>query len=238
MDSIRISKKNVYMIAHRGLSGIEIENTYPAFLAAANKSFYGIECDIRKTKDKKYITFHDQDLKRLSGNDVKVKNATYEQLRQIPLRTSSHPEDEYNRVTLFEDYLEMCKRYHKVAIIELKDKFLKRDIGKILKIIEKKEMLEFTKIITFHNFQLKLIRDLNLKIGIQILVNKYTDSVLFDCQKYHLDVSMYYENLSKDIVDLFHSFNIKVGAWTIDNPVDALMVMDWGVDFVTSNILE
>lgn len=34
------------MIAHRGYSKYELENTKEAFLAAANRSYFGIETDI------------------------------------------------------------------------------------------------------------------------------------------------------------------------------------------------
>ena len=52
MDTIKINKKNVKMVAHRGLSGIETENTSSAFVAAGNRSYFGIECDIHVTKEK------------------------------------------------------------------------------------------------------------------------------------------------------------------------------------------
>ena len=43
------------MIAHRGLSGMETENTSAAFEAACECSYYGIETDVHVTKDGKYI---------------------------------------------------------------------------------------------------------------------------------------------------------------------------------------
>ena len=36
MDVIRIDSKETKMVAHRGLSGLERENTCPAFVAAGN----------------------------------------------------------------------------------------------------------------------------------------------------------------------------------------------------------
>ena len=63
-NTIKISKKNVKMIAHRGLSGIECENTNEAFIAAGNRSYYGIETDVHVTKDGKYIIIHDKDTKK------------------------------------------------------------------------------------------------------------------------------------------------------------------------------
>ena len=49
----------VQMIAHRGLSGLALENTNEAFLAAAKRNFYGIETDVRITKDGKFILCHE-----------------------------------------------------------------------------------------------------------------------------------------------------------------------------------
>jgi len=238
MDSIRINQTNMKMIAHRGFSSAEVENTYAAFLAAANRTYYGIECDLRKTADKRFVTFHDDGLKRLAGIDRSVRSMTVEELGGYALTHPDNPSVRFKGATLFEDYLELCRKYNKVAVIELKDRFLKRDIQKIMKTINEHQMSPFVKIISFHLFQLKIIREFNLEIALQYLVEKYTDKVLLDCQKYHMDMSIYYPNLNKDIVEMFHSYKIKVAVWTVDNPVDALMLSDWGVDYLTSNILE
>ena len=32
--------------------------------------------------------------------------------------------------------------------------------------------------------------------------------------------------------------NIKVNCWTVDDPADAERLISWGVDFITTNILE
>ena len=51
MNTIKIKKSLTQLVAHRGLSGIETENTNAAFVAAGNRSYYGIETDIQRTKD-------------------------------------------------------------------------------------------------------------------------------------------------------------------------------------------
>ena len=61
MDTIKIDKNNVKLIAHRGVSGIERENTAAAFVAAGNRSYYGIETDVHVTKDGKFVIIHDDD---------------------------------------------------------------------------------------------------------------------------------------------------------------------------------
>ena len=67
------------MIAHRGLSGLERENTYHAFIAAGNRSYFGIETDIHKTADGEFVVIHDETTERVSGgrygtHDVLIHN--------------------------------------------------------------------------------------------------------------------------------------------------------------------
>ena len=45
METLKLENNKTKMIAHRGLSGLEKENTAVAFIAAGNKSYYGIETD-------------------------------------------------------------------------------------------------------------------------------------------------------------------------------------------------
>ena len=58
MDTVKINKRNTQLVAHRGLSGIETENTNAAFVAAGNRSYYGIETDVHRTADGKFIIYH------------------------------------------------------------------------------------------------------------------------------------------------------------------------------------
>ena len=45
MNTVKIEKQNTKMVAHRGLSGLERENTCMAFVAAGNRSYWGIEVE-------------------------------------------------------------------------------------------------------------------------------------------------------------------------------------------------
>lgn len=73
--------------AHRGLHDIEkglVENTLPAFVAAVDAGF-GMELDIRFSKDMHVVVFHDNDLLRLAGDERRVRQLTLEELKAIPL---------------------------------------------------------------------------------------------------------------------------------------------------------
>ncbi|MBR3237227.1 MAG: hypothetical protein IKF99_02170 [Oscillospiraceae bacterium] len=73
--------------AHRGLHDIKnglVENTLPAFIAARDQG-YGMELDIRFTRDMQVVVFHDDDLLRLAGDTRKVRQLTLRELKAIPL---------------------------------------------------------------------------------------------------------------------------------------------------------
>lgn len=89
----RLSKKQEfkkylsYLYAHRGLhdnKGDSPENSIKSIELAINNN-YGIEFDIRMTKDLKLVVFHDDSLKRVCGIDKLIKDMTYKELAYINL---------------------------------------------------------------------------------------------------------------------------------------------------------
>jgi glycerophosphoryl diester phosphodiesterase len=68
--------------AHRGASGEFAEGSEAAYLAAIEQGSDGFECDVRLTKDKQIICYHDKDAKRLSNLDLKIADTNYDQLKK------------------------------------------------------------------------------------------------------------------------------------------------------------
>lgn len=77
--------------AHRGLFNNEDipENSMAAFKKAIDKG-YGIELDIRLTKDLHLVVFHDDTLARLCKQIVKVDSLTLAELKKFTLLDSKH----------------------------------------------------------------------------------------------------------------------------------------------------
>ena len=44
--------------------------------------------------------------------------------------------------------------------------------------------------------------------------------------------------LSMENIEVFHAAGLTVNCWTVDNEEDAKRLVDMGVDYITSNILE
>ncbi len=98
-------KHSVWRIpyAHRGLHGRFFgipENSLPAFGLAAQRDF-GIELDVRLSRDNVPVVFHDADLKRLCGENLAVAQLTAAELRRYTLLESDE------RIPTLGDVLEL-----------------------------------------------------------------------------------------------------------------------------------
>ena len=74
------------LIAHRGIFDNEtiIENTIPSFQKAF-QYHYPIELDVQLTKDNQIIVFHDEDLSRMTGENLMVQEMDYSDLKKKSL---------------------------------------------------------------------------------------------------------------------------------------------------------
>ena len=88
---ISLTKRSANFVAHRGLSAAAPENTVEAFRLAAQSGFVCMETDIRRTKDHKLVLMHDENLLRMCGRDVLVRNLTYQELSMIPVTGGKQP---------------------------------------------------------------------------------------------------------------------------------------------------
>ena len=111
MNTVKINKGNVKMIAHRGVSGLELENTCAAFVAAGNRSYFGIETDVHVTADGKFIIIHDDNTKRVAGDEMIVEKTTYETLRSIRLVDKDGQKGRKDlMMPSLEEYIGICKK--------------------------------------------------------------------------------------------------------------------------------
>lgn len=236
MNTVRINKENVKMIAHRGLSGIEPENTAIAFVAAANRSYFGIETDVHKTKDGKYILTHDDNTGRVADKNLVVEETDFDTLRQLEIKNAPFKGVCFPTV---EEYLTILKKYGKVGVLEFKNAFTKDDIAEVLAIIKKEDMLSQMIFISFCYQNLLYIKELEPTAKIQYLCCHTIDDEL--CDKLAADgfgIDTEYSKLSAFIVNLLHSNGVEINCWTCNDKKAAEKLENWGVDYITSNILE
>ncbi|MFZ0135209.1 MAG: glycerophosphodiester phosphodiesterase family protein [Desulfobacterales bacterium] len=72
------------IISHRGEHDNRciVENTLPAFRAAVDGGCWGIEFDVRWTRDRRPVVSHDPDARRLFGRAIPIRQTDFSDLRR------------------------------------------------------------------------------------------------------------------------------------------------------------
>ena len=242
MNTKKINSLNTKMVAHRGLSGIERENTCPAFLAAANRSYYGIETDVHVTKDGKFVIIHDETTTRVSLENVKinVEESTWDEICDVvlPDKDGSFVRRDI-RIPLLSEYIHICKKYDKVPVLELKNTFAREDMKRMIDEINSLGYLENVTFISFSWENCVNLREFLPDATIQWLTGEaINDDVIANLKKYNFALDIHYSHLTEENIKLLHDNGILVNCWTCDSPEIGERLASWGVDFITSNILE
>ena len=239
MDTIKFDKKNTLVIAHRGLSGIEKENTNAAFTAAGNRSYYGIETDVHKTLDGKYVVIHDDMTGRVATDNMEVEKTTFDCLRSLLLTDTDGRKGRTDlRIPTLEEYIKICKKYSKTAVLEFKNAFEENEIYEMTGIIESLNYLENVIFISFCLENLVILRKKYPEQAAQFLVDDYSDSLIDILKKNNLDLDICYKALNEENIKELHNAGIKVNCWTCDAPDVGEQLAKWGIEYITSNILE
>jgi len=241
MNTINMNAPKPLMIAHRGLSGLERENTCAAFIAAGNRSYYGIETDVHRTIDGKYAIIHDSVTTRVSGEELVVEETELSVLRQLQLLDpdTGMPRADL-RIPTLEEYISTCKKYEKVAVLEFKNRMPKEAILEVADIISSLGYMDHT---VFISFSLENLIDLKERFPeqpAQYLLSSIpdADAVLSILKKYGLDLDVKYTAVTENLIATLHENGIKVNVWTVDSLEEAERLTKMGVDFITTNILE
>ena len=243
MDTIKFNAGNTKVVAHRGVSKLERENTCPAFVAAGNRSYFGVETDIHVTKDKKFAVIHDASTKRvtLEKTDINVEETNYDDFSHIVLPDIDDSFDRQDiKIPLLKEYIKICKKYDKKCILELKGNFTKEDAKRMVEEIRALDYLHNMIFISFTMDNCLFVREILPDAEVQWLTKgeEITDELIKNLVDNKLDIDIYYKSLTKERVDLFHKNGMLVNCWTCDEKEDAEELVSWGVDFITSNILE
>ncbi len=239
MDTVRIDRRQARMIAHRGLSGIETENTCAAFVAAGNRSYYGIETDVHTTADGKLVVIHDDSTGRVAGEKLSVEDSTYDELRAVPLQDKEGRERIDLRIPSLIEYLRICRTYDKVCVLELKNPFTREELQTVLATGRDYVPLEQMIFISFQYDTLCILRELIPEATIQFLCSCFVDDALIEKLTAHrFDLDIYYSWLDSANIQRLHERGIAINCWTVDSAPVAERLAEWGVDFITTNILE
>lgn len=125
-------------------------------------------------------------------------------------------------------------------MLELKNSFEQEDIAKIVEIIRGLSYLEHVIFISFDYENLVKLHRICPDQPAQYLIYQAEDwdELIARLVRDRLGLDTLYTLLDEDVVKKLHAAGIIINVWTCDDPAAAEQLDAWGVDQITTNILE
>lgn len=242
MDTIQINHGVTEMVAHRGVSKLELENTAAAFVAAGNRSYFGVETDVHVTLDGQFVILHDDTVGRVcgfpKGTGLEVEKSMVEEISKVKLKSPYGGTRADLVIPMLSDYIEICKYYGKVCVLEIKNDFPEDALLRMAEEIKAMDYLDNVIFISFNENNLKVLRREYPEQKLQFLCKELNSEVLAMLDEYNFDLDIYEIGVTKEVVDTVHDHGHVINVWTVDDPERGEELAAWGVDQITTNILE
>ncbi len=219
-----LSKKPFAVVAHRGASGYEPENTIRAFKKAIEMKADAVEFDVRLSKDNVPVVIHDETLNRTTDGTGRVDSYTSEQLKNFNAGRGE-------RIPLLSEALDLV--YGRICVLlELKEIRASRYA---LNLVESKDMLNQVMFVSFHEDALKAVAEANPNTYRGLIYAKPGDYILIAKRIGCIAVMPYYKLATLKTVEFAHKLKLKVNVWTVDDLEVARKLVKMGVDSITTN---
>ena len=213
---------------HRGDASSYIENTLEAFKSAETLGYKYIETDLRETKDGKIITFHDANIKRITGSNITINRSSLSDIRMRRL-----PKNE--TIPTIDEVLE-----------ELPDSYFNIDLKvynmeeKVLKKIKSHHALDRICLGSFNSKTIKKINVLEPKIitsmGLAQVVKYKFFNIKSNSKLIQIPISWNgIKVITKRFIEKLHNDNFKVHVWTINKEKEMQRLIDMGVDGIMTD---
>lgn len=217
------------IIAHRGASGIEPENTMRAFEAAYQAGADGLELDIFLSKDKVIVVTHDQKSHRLTPENWDVRKTTLQKLKTLDYGKGE-------KIPTLEEVFEAFLSKFKIINVEIKSTGFRTDgiEKKLAHLVKKFNCHEKLLISSFNPIHIYRFRKLMTKVKIGYLIAPH-DHI----SQYHFHTIRWLKpdtlNLHPTLVNHkqtqnFFELGIPIWMWSIDSEPEWQYWIDQGVE--------
>lgn len=219
---------NVQVIAHRGASKAEKENTLAAFRRAGQMGSHAVELDVRRTADGRMAVHHDAAL--ADG--------------RLIFRTDSAdlPAD----VPFLDAALDACagmwvnieiKNYPQDPDFDETDTLAATVAGYLADRGDDDRWL----ISCFHRPTVDAMRTLRPEVRTAWLTmgvrpEDYEKTARSLANSGHTALHPYFGHVTRECIEVFHSHGLQVNSWTVDDPATMADLVSWGIDGLCTNV--
>jgi len=221
----RLSVKPFAIVGHRGAGGLALENTLQAVEQGIRSGADIVEVDVRLTRDGRVVVFHDEDLSRITGVNVRINSVDYEWLRQNARLPNGEP------IPLLSEVLEVVKD-RAGLFIELKEV---DTAGGSIEAVLSHGLAEDVAFISFLDEAIRIVKELNPSLVTGLIYYKPPGRVI-DALKLKASIVLPRYNIATEkAIQLAKRHGLKTVVWVVNDEEIALRLVRSGVDGLASD---
>ncbi|MGW7541898.1 glycerophosphodiester phosphodiesterase [Streptomyces sp. NPDC054770] len=217
---------NFLTIGHRGVMGVEPENTLRSFVAAQQAGLDLIELDLHLSKDGALVVMHDAEVDRTTDGTGAIADKTLEELRALDAGRGE-------RVPVFEEVLDAVRTPLQA---EIKDVAAARALAEVM---QRRDLVSRVEVSSFHDEAVAEIARLVPGVRTALIASRYGTDVVERAQEAGAaTLCLNIRRLTLEVVEHARKADLRVIGWVVNTQDDLRLVRALQLDGATTDYPE
>ncbi|MHC5268622.1 glycerophosphodiester phosphodiesterase family protein [Enterococcus sp. LJL98] len=233
-QKVQLETNDIEIVGHRvGILDLP-ENSLLALEEAIRQSYDMVEIDVQQLKDEEILVVHDTNFKRLAGSNLKVVDASYEEVLPLdPLYTHPQLDLPAQQFATLDAFAQVAKNQIDL-MIEVKTNPQDNDfLAGILAIIEKYQLFDQIQLASMDKGLLKEIKTLNPAIETTYIATALVGDRLSDDYIDHYSLQL--DLLTNRVIQRIREQEKKLYVWTPNTSKTITTALDLDVDGIVTD---
>ncbi|MET7571856.1 glycerophosphodiester phosphodiesterase family protein [Streptomyces sp. NPDC005492] len=217
---------NFLTIGHRGVMGLEPENTLRSFVAAEQAGLDVIELDLHLSKDGALVVMHDADVDRTTDGTGPIAERTLGELRTLDAGRGE-------RVPVFEEVLDAVASPLQA---EIKDLAAARALAEVM---QRRDLAGRVEVSSFHDEAIAEISRLVPGVRTALIASRFGPDVVDRATEAGAEtVCLNIRRLTLEVVEAARKADLKIIGWVVNTQDQLRLVRALGLDGATTDYPE
>lgn len=210
-------------IGHRGLMGVEPENTLRSFVRAERAGMDAVELDLHLSKDGALVVMHDAEVDRTTDGTGRIADKTLAELRELDAGQGE-------RVPTFEEVLDAVAS---PVQAEIKDVTAARALAGV---ITRRGLAGRVEVSSFHDEAVAETGRLLPGVPTVLIASRWGPDVVERARAAGAaTLALNLRRLTLETVEQAHGAGLRVIAWVVNTPGQLALVKAFGLDGATTD---
>ncbi|MFI6622096.1 glycerophosphodiester phosphodiesterase [Streptomyces sp. NPDC050528] len=217
---------NFLTIGHRGVMGLEPENTLRSFVAAEQAGLDVIELDLHLSKDGALVVMHDADVDRTTDGTGPIAERTLGELRTLDAGRGE-------RVPTFDEVLDAVRS---PVQAEIKDLAAARALAEVM---HRRNLVERVEVSSFHDEAIAEIARLVPGVRTALIASRFGPDVVERATEAGAEtVCLNIRRLTLEVVEAARKADLRIIGWVVNTQDQLRLVRALGLDGATTDYPE